>query len=538
MALGMVGTGRAEDPAEDDEALLQKAHAPRDGAGLCQFLRQRSVTDERRRELQRLIRDLASRRFSVRQGAVRALISQGTPALPLLREALTNPDIEVSTRAAQCVEAINRGPGPDLAAAAVRSLARRAPPEAVATLLFYLPYAENEVVAEEVASALVALCDRHGKVEPALMAALRDPLGARRGAAAYVVGCKGGSVQQAEVRRLLTDRDPAVRFQAAYGLVSGHDGRAVSVLIALLRDGSDPAACLAEEVLLRLAGDQAPGVTVREATPEARQKTAAEWEAWWRRQARVFDWSRVQVGPLGGALVAELETDVVWEAGPGGKVRWEMEDLQGPYDVQALAGGRVLVAEYTGQRVTERDRRGRVLWEYRLDSPVSCCRLPGGNTLLATTRGVMEITGRDRKLFSFNVSKEEQPVYGACKARGSGMVYIICETGLLTLDPSHKPLTAKRVPMQGEVLDVEALPEGHLLVTVKEGRDTRIVEMNEAGKTVWETRVKRASSATRLANGQVLAVSKSDRQMIQLDRAGKVVWQKGTAGRPVRVHRR
>ena len=43
---------------------------------------------------------------------------------------------------------------------------------------------------------------------------------------------------------------------------------------------------------------------------------------------------------------------------PDGTVRWEMKGLNTPCDVQLLPGGRLLVAEYQAQRVTERDRDG------------------------------------------------------------------------------------------------------------------------------------------------------------------------------------
>jgi len=71
---------------------------------------------------------------------------------------------------------------------------------------------------------------------------------------------------------------------------------------------------------------------------EVRRRAAAAWETWWRAQAKNIEWKQVEVGQLGGALVAELETEMVWEAGPGGKTRWEVDDLRGPYDVRALAG--------------------------------------------------------------------------------------------------------------------------------------------------------------------------------------------------------
>src|SRR5205823_11548513 len=126
--------------------------------------------------------------YPVRSHASKALIAAGPPALPLLRQALRNPDREVARRAELCIAEIERSPGSALPAAAARLLARRQPPEAVAVLLRYLPHADDETVEEEVLGALVTLGTRPGKAPPALVAAVRNAVPVRRGAAAFVLG--------------------------------------------------------------------------------------------------------------------------------------------------------------------------------------------------------------------------------------------------------------------------------------------------------------------------------------------------------------
>jgi hypothetical protein len=528
---------RADDPDEDDEALLQKANVRSDRDSLLEFLRRRSLTEARRQELEKYIQDLGSRRFSQRQRATQALIAQGAPALPFLRRALRHPDVEVVRRASQCIEKISRGPGPDLVAAAVRLVGRCRPARSAETLLLYLPYADNEAVAEEVLCSLVLVSRRDGKLDPALTAALGDRVPARRGAAAYVLGRTGDADQRAQVRKLLADADPQVRFQAAYGLAAGKDRQAVPVLIALVKDGPDALAWQAEDLLSRIAGDRAPPLTLGGGDKAARRKAAAAWEAWWRQQGPRIDWDQIELGQPGGAVVAELESNTVWEAGPGGKPRWEVDELQSPYDVEVLTNGRLLVAEYTGQRVTERGRDGKVHWEKPIDSPVACRRGPGGATFIATTRGVVEVNPQGKEVHAFTLPQGDQPLYGACRVWGSDTAYIGCAGGLFRVDFGPRQ-AAKRLPVEGQVTDVQALPNGHLLVTTAVFKVGKVLEVDAAGKTVWEAKVPRATSATRLANGNTLVTSMVNRRLVQVDAAGKVVWQKATAGRPVRVHRR
>jgi HEAT repeat protein len=531
----LLGTDSSQE--DDDEEVLKKANVASDSAGLLEFLRHRSLTDTRRKELEKHVEELGSNRFNVRQRATRALIRQGTPALPFLRRALEHPDVEVVRRARECIEQIGRGPGPNVAAAAVRLLARKAPAKAVETLLFYLPYADNEAVAEEVLNALFQVSRKGRTLDSAVMAALADPLPARRGAAAYVVGRSGDGEQRAPVRRLLADADPKVRFLAAYGLAAGKDKEAVPVLIALVNEGPDALAWQAADLLSRIAGDRAPRLTLGR-DKETRRKAAAAWVALWQEYGPKADWGQLELGQPGGAVVAELESNTVWESGPGGKARWELEDLQSPYDVQVLANGRILVAEYTGQRVTERDRQGKVHWEKAIDSPVACRRGLKGNTFIATTRGVLEITSEGKEVFSFTVPQNDCPVYGACRLWENDTAYIGCQGGLLRLDLGHKPLTAKKLPAEGEVSDVQGMPNGHLLVTLARSKQSKVVEVDAQGKTLWEVKLPHVTSATRLANGNVLAASSRDRRLVQVDAAGKVLWEKATAGRPVRVQRR
>ncbi len=539
LLMGVSAPGRAAEGSEEqDEEFLEKARVACTDDGLLQFFRQRTLTDAQRRQIVQYVENLGSPRFKLRQEATRQLSRLGEPALPFLKQALHSPDVEVTRRAQACVHKIQKGPGGELPAAAVRVLVRRRPAGTVEVLLAFLPFAGDEAVAEEVLAGLTEIARQVRTIPPALVAALRDPLAARRGAAALVVGRLGDAARRGQVRGLLADPDFQVRLHAAYGLLAAHDRDAVPAVIALLGEAPRPVAWQAEALLARLAGEKAPGVRVGAGERAARDQARAAWEKWWRTEGPRLDWQQVDVGQAGGALVAELETDTVWESGPRGRPRWEVDELRGPYDVQPLGGGRLLVAEYLGQRVTERDRRGKILWHKDVKDPVSCQRLPNGNTLIATPRQVLECRPDGKEVYAVAVRKSRQPLYAAHKAPGGNVVYLASEAGLLVLDPVGPRVTLRKLEAGGPVTDVQGLANGHLLLTLSGPKDALLLEIDAAGKPVWQATARRACSATRLANRHVLAVSKSDRRLVELDEHGRKLWEKTTAGRPIRVHRR
>jgi hypothetical protein len=527
-----------QSPEEEDEQILKAAKLRVDGANLLIFLRKRTLTDAKREQLVKYVRDLGSMRFAERRRASRELITIGTPALALLRQAVRDPDVEVVRRAQKCIKAIESGPGPALTAAVVRCLVRRPPAGTVKTLLAYLPFADNEVLAEEVILGLQQISQQAKTLDPALISALGDRVAARRGAAAFVIAQVGDARQSVLVHKLLKDQDFHVRLQAAHGLAARGDKRALPALIALLREGPEALAWQAEEVLTRIAGEKSPAGTAITDRAQARQQAAVAWEAWWRTHGARIDWKPMDLGLLGGVIVAELETDAIWEVSPGGKIRWQMEDLQGPYDVQVLAGGRLLIAEYLGQRVTERDRKGHVLWEKKIDDPVACRRLPSGDTFVATSGKVLQLTADGKEVFTFTLPKGQQPIYGACVAAARRAVYVACKGGLLILDTSQKPVQSRKLDTDGEVPDIQALPGGNLLATVVIGKTAKLKIIDAAGKTPKEWKTRRVSAAIRLTNGNILAASKWDRSLSMIDSATeKVIWTRHTEGRPIRLCR-
>jgi RNA polymerase sigma factor (sigma-70 family) len=161
LALLLVGPAPAEGPdtTAADEQILKDAKLSADGPALLELLRKRTVTDTDLEKVKALIRQLGDDSFSVRQKASNDLVEVGPAAVPLLKQALTNPDVEVVRRAEECLRQINETQSAAVAAAAARLIAVRKPPGAVEVLLAYLPSADDEYVAEAVRNALASLSE-------------------------------------------------------------------------------------------------------------------------------------------------------------------------------------------------------------------------------------------------------------------------------------------------------------------------------------------------------------------------------------------
>jgi hypothetical protein len=272
-----------------DEQLLRAAGIPVTGPGLLQYFRARTSGPE----IDTLVRQLGDKSFRTREKAFEALSKRGPAALAALRRAARDPDPEIGRQARACIAAIERKSDPGLTAAALRLLGDRKPDGAAAVLLAYLPSAEPDAH-DPTLDALLILGVRAGKVDPVLAAALTDPEPERRAAAALVIGRSGTPEQRAAVGRLLKDANAMVRLRAAQGLTAGGDRTAIPVLVALVGEGDSQVAEWADDLLSRLAGEQAPKPTPG-TDAGSRRKRRAAWEAWWQANETKLDLAHLGV---------------------------------------------------------------------------------------------------------------------------------------------------------------------------------------------------------------------------------------------------
>ncbi len=198
----VLGDYREVDWAAAEEQVLEKAKLAVDPPALLAFFRQQTLTGNEADRIKELIRRLSDDTFAVREKATAELAAQGARAIPLLRQAAKDPDLEVSRRAQQCLTTIEAGAGTAVLTASAHLLAIRKPAGAAEVLLAYLPSAADESVARAVRDALAAVALRDGKPEPVLVQALEDKDPLRRAAATAALGRDGGTAQKQPGRRV------------------------------------------------------------------------------------------------------------------------------------------------------------------------------------------------------------------------------------------------------------------------------------------------------------------------------------------------
>ena len=275
----------------DDEQTLKDAKVGVDGPGLLAYFQQHTTPADQQERIGGLIRQLGDDSYKVREKASADLAKLGAAAVPYLRRALNDGDEEIRERAenltknAEGVE--NRAAQ---SAAAARLIRQRAPDGAAAALLAYAPDADSDAVEDEVVAALAVLGVHDGKVDAAVVAALKDKAPGRRAAAGVVLGRSGTAEQRADVQKLLADADPRVRFRAAQGLLAGRDRAAVPALIALVKDGPPDLAYQADELLSCAVGAHVAHVPYGQ-DAQSRQNCRAAWTAWALKNAKQVDLS-------------------------------------------------------------------------------------------------------------------------------------------------------------------------------------------------------------------------------------------------------
>jgi hypothetical protein len=277
-----------------------------DGPALLQFFRQRMPAADDLKSIGPLVERLGSAEFKVREDSATKLIGIGPAALPQLRQVAKEGALEQAKRAERCIQEI--GKATQSVPAAARLLKLRKPDGACAVLLKYLSVVDDADAEEAILDALLTLGFRNGAIDPELTAAIKDKTAYRRAAAALVIGCSGTMEQRRIVGNLLNDADAQVRLRAAQGLIAARQTLAVPTLIALLPEAYLPLAIQAEDLLRRVAGDNAEIPRLGE-TDDLRRKCAAAWETWWRANEKKLDLAAVDVSqPTTGPTRRASET--------------------------------------------------------------------------------------------------------------------------------------------------------------------------------------------------------------------------------------
>ena len=526
---------------ESAEAICKSAGQKTDGPALLEYFKRRTVSETSKVRLADLVTKLGDKSFRQREKASAELVAAGRMAVPFLQAAIKVKDLEVARRAQRCLAQIDNSPELTVTLAAAKLLAVRKPPGANEIILDYLPSLDDDGVEEELLITLGVVGLKDGQADPRLVRALKDKLAVQRSAAALVLGRSKNETHRGLVKPLLTDADAKVRLRAAQGLIAAREKEAVPALLALLEHGPLVLAWQAEELLYRLAGEKAPSAPLGAGNPEERRLCRTAWNKWWTELGVKVDLAKLDLErrQLGLTLVVSLDgyggSGRIWECGHDQKPRWEIRDVKGPIDAVMISGNRVLIAEYYGGMVTERDQKGKIWWQHTVQHPVSCQRLPTGNTLIANNKDIIELTPQKKQVFSY--SSRHGDIFQAYKLRNQHLVYVTYMGILAELDATGKEIRTIRFdrPMSGRI-NVDVLPNGRFLIPLS--GVGKVAEFDQAGKIVWQCSVPKPNSAQRLVNGNTLICSREDKRVIEVDRSGKIVWEFRQEGHLFRAHRR
>src|SRR5262249_33308004 len=153
------------------------------------------------------------------------------------------------------------------------------------------------------------------------------------------------------------------------------------------------------------------------------------------------------------------------------KQRWAITGLLNPWDAQVLPGNRVLIAEYNGQRVTERDLKGNIVWQKQVPSwPMSAERLRNGQTFIVCRNLLLLVDRSGRELLKVERGHD---IMSARRLANGQMVVVTSNRQILRLDRSGKQIKMAAIPNvfynQNEVLN-----NGNVLVPL--GWNNRVIE--------------------------------------------------------------
>ncbi len=518
-----------------DQAILRASGVGVEGPALLTFLRKRTLGEKDRDRIARLVKQLGSDEFEDREKASRELVEVGPVARTQLQLAVRDKDLEVSRRAARALDEIGKSSSPHVLSAVVRVLAHHKPAGATEALLDYLASADDPDVAEDVVRALATVGVKDGKADAALVKALSDKLAIKRAGAGEALSRAGGKAHRAAVRKLLADSEPVVRMRVALALLEAKDKEAIPALIELVEKAPNEDRERVEEMLARLAGEKAPA-PLATADAAARRKQRLAWDAWYRDNGAALDLAKIDLGSrlLGYTVIAMRDirgrnTGKVYEIDSTGKVRWEITDVNYPVFAQVVKRDRVLIAEQTFNRISERNLKGGIIWQKQVTTAlVGAQRLPNGNTLAIGRNQLIELDKNGKEVLTIN-----RPAYDVVTAARDrdGQFGIITTNGrFVRLDATGKELKSFPVGFlsSGWGTNVQLLPRGRVLVP--NYSTNKVIEYDDTGKIVWEASVTRPSSVRRLPNGNTLVTSRINRKVIEIDKNGREVWSKMVDG--------
>ena len=277
-------------------------------------------------------------------------------------------------------------------------------------------------------------------------------------------------------------------------------------------------------------------------TEDSRKKCRDAWHAWLTKNGDKIDLSKVDSiqSLLGYTLVVQQSLNrfvggkrlpamgEVMELDKEKRQRWKFEVNTYPVDAHIIRHDRVLVAEYHGMRVSERDFTGKILWEQNVGgNPIGVQGLPNENVFAVMQNRLVEYDRNHKEVFSFN--RLNHDIFRGKKLRNGEVVFITNGGQLTRMNATQqvlKTFNVGNIPVLFGSIDL--LPNGGVLVP--DFQQNRVIEYDGEGKIVTQINVQWPNSVMRLPNGHTLVGSQNTRRVIEFDARGQEVWSHNTDG--------
>ena len=266
---------------EDHLALLAQHGVLAETGGLVGYLERLQPNERLQGEIEKLVEELASEDFNVREAAFKELPTFGEAARGKLTEALKSKDPEVSWRAGKVLKALDSNDQTQtrqaLTQAALTVLKARGEAEAAPAILATIAVLTDESTRDTAYEALWA------SVDASHVALLTKSLQAKslheRAAAAVALEVAAADARPeaatralAAIRALLRDESPVIRLAAARALIDRDAKAAVAVLVDLANEEVQDVLWQADALLHLKTGQRVE--------PAEKQTLGEAWRQW------------------------------------------------------------------------------------------------------------------------------------------------------------------------------------------------------------------------------------------------------------------
>lgn len=523
----------AMDNMMEDEKTLADAGLKSDGNSLIQFLARRSEDKVDPIQIKELITKLGDDNFDIREQTSATLNAIGIAALQDLKTASKNPDVEISRRAKDCIQKIEEGSRKFVVAASIRLLGAKKPEGALTALINYSQFSELDQTTEDLIAAITATGSDNGSPSKIILEAIHGNKPLAKIICAEALANINPELFKKEAIALLNSDEPRVRYKIALAFGKLGDKRSIEPLVSSISSVSQWESSLLDHLFRKLLPSNMPPVGLPQ--PELQK----EWAK------RTVDTSKIpeallasSAKNLGKTLVVLLDAGRIIMLDSSNNILWKIENLQFPLDAQILSDDKVLIAEHQGNKVTERNKKGEITWEKKINGPLAVQKLEGGSIFIASKSNVIFVDQKGRETSEFTPPNNEPIMKANIASNGDICLVLSTPQGnakFVRFDKNKKQVASYDIDVRTSGGKVDILPNGNSLITEVYGN--RVIEFNNEGKEVWNFECEQPVAAVRLPNGNTLVTSMTQMKALEVDPKGKEIWSYKSSTRVTRAFR-